>query len=259
MQDRNIARDQNQNKGRNWPLIIAGGLAIIFGILFLNAQFAHIGGAGTQAVPGHDQGDLDKIKNLEGQLSKVQTGSATGHNASDLKQINDLNQKLSDAQNNSGTDHNGTDLKTIEKLRSQIKDLEASSGTASLDGVSNTVYSLSDFKDWTSGKLSITTNANSIKVFDSETDADSFITALWNKHQPKSWNIDNLAIIFANQYGDQDPVWSIFFTGNNMYVITKKDGSVGAQVWAPNNNGELQKVNSKVSVQGMDKLVKSNV
>lgn len=118
------------------------------------------------------------------------------------------------------------------------------------------VLSLADFKDWVNGKISVTTSVKEVRVYESVEEAQPLFDNSWDKNLNRKMNIDIIAVRFANDLGDNDPIESIFFTSNNVFVVTKTTG-LGAQVWSPNNDGKLQKVSSKQNVQGMDKLSKT--
>lgn len=118
-----------------------------------------------------------------------------------------------------------------------------------------TAYGIGDFKDWVNGKLTVNTDVSEITVLDQDK-AQSIISDAWDTHHDKKWNVDTLSVKFANEYGDNDPIESIFFTSSDIFVVTKKANGI-PQVWTPDKDGNLQKVSSKKTVYGMDKLSKT--
>lgn len=129
--------------------------------------------------------------------------------------------------------------------------------TAKTSSSSELVYSITDFKDWVNGKLDIISDANDVEVFDNINKAQTVVDDVWNKHHDRSWNIDNTAIEIANLYGDNDPVISMFYSSDNMFVVTKKSSGIGPQVWSPDKDGKLLKVTpNDVKVYAVDKLAK---
>jgi len=133
------------------------------------------------------------------------------------------------------------------------------SKTASDNGSDDTslVYSVTDFKDWVNGKLDINTEVNDIEVFSNVDEAQSIVDDVWNPHHDRKWNIDNSAIEIANKFGDDDPAKSIFYSDNDMFVVTKKTSGIGPQVWSPDKDGKLVKETPKnKKVYATDKLAK---
>jgi len=120
------------------------------------------------------------------------------------------------------------------------------------------VYSITDFKDWVNGKMTVTTDVNNVEVFTSVEDPQALIDEAWDKNFDRKWNIDHAAVQFANKFGNDDPAKSIFFTSSDMFVVTLKTNGIGPQVWTPNKDGVLQKVTSgKKNVYGLDRVSKT--
>lgn len=113
---------------------------------------------------------------------------------------------------------------------------------------SGKVIKTSIFEDWVDGELNLKdTDITEFQVFNNKKAAETFVEEYrWNEKHDFQWNIDEMAIQFANVYGESDPAPSIFATtgsNSNIYFVTLSDDGITPEFYqldsAKDNRAEL--------------------
>lgn len=93
------------------------------------------------------------------------------------------------------------------------------------------IVKLSVFEDWVDGDLSLKdTDIADFIVFKNKKAVEDFVDEYrWNDKHDFTWNVDEMAIQFANDYGDSDPAPAAFATtgtNSNIYFVALSDDEI---------------------------------